>query len=149
MENNHQRVGAKSNTQVGRDFEEATRQFFMERGLNLLPNFVVPVGYLIKKNHKFDLGSDSPPTLVECKSNTWTKSGKRPSAKIRGLNEVMLLFSVTPSHYRKILFMDKHLHPRRNIGLAEHYIKTQKHLIGEKIEVWEFDSAAKRAEQLL
>jgi hypothetical protein len=34
----------------------------------------------------------------------------------------MLLFSVAPPNYTKILFMLKHL--RKNLSLAEHYIKT-------------------------
>ncbi len=41
--------------------------------------------------------------------------------KIRALNELMLLFSVAPAHYRKILFVLKHL--RGNVSLAAHYIK--------------------------
>jgi len=35
----------------------------------------------------------------------------------------MLLFSVAPVRYRKILFVLKHL--RRNVSLASHYIKAQ------------------------
>jgi hypothetical protein len=137
MENNYQRPGAQSNTHVGREFEEAARLFFVETGVLLQAGFSVDIGYKIKKPHKFDLGSNNPPTLVECKSYTWTQSGNIPSAKIRGLNEVMLMFSVTPKRYRKILFILKHL--RRDVTLAAHYIKTQGHLIGPNIEIWEFD----------
>jgi hypothetical protein len=82
----------------------------------------VPVGVRVKKPHKFDLGSDDPPILVEYKSYTWTSGGNSPSAKIRGLNEVMLLFSVAPSHYRKILFVLRHL--RKDVtSLAEALIR--------------------------
>lgn len=49
----------------------------------------------------------------------------------------MLLFSVAPIHYRKILLVLKHL--RKDVSLATHYIKTQGHLIGPNIEIWELD----------
>ena len=110
--NNFQRRGAISNTHAGREFEEAARLFFESTGIPLDPTFPVPVGVHIKKRHNFDLGSENPPILVECKSYTWTETGNSPSAKIRGMNEVMLLFSVSPPHYRKILFVLKHLHHR-------------------------------------
>ena len=101
--NNFQRVGAVSNTHAGREFEEAARIFFENMGIDLKPSFEAQVGYKVKKSHRFDLGSDDPAVLVECKSYTWTSGGNSPSAKIRGMNEAMLLFSVAPSHYRKIL----------------------------------------------
>jgi len=63
------------------------------------------------------------------------------------MNEVMLLFSVAPTNYRKILFVLKHL--RREISLATHYVKTQGHLISPGIEVWEFDLEAKNGTRVL
>jgi hypothetical protein len=147
MSNNFQREGSKSNTHAGREFEEAARLFFAETGIALEPEFAAPVGHKIKKPHKFDLGSEEPPILVECKSYTWTSGGNPPSAKIRGLNEVMLLFSLAPCRYRKILFLLKHL--RRDVSLASYYIRTQGHLIGPKIEVWEFDLNERHGERVL
>jgi hypothetical protein len=146
MENNFQRVGSISNAHVGREFEEAAQLFFAETGIELQPGFIAPVGYKIKKSHKFDLGSEKPPILVECKSYTWTSGGNSPSAKIRALNEVMLLFSLAPRRYRKILFLLKHL--RKDVSLATHYIKTQGHLIGPNIEIWEFDLDKNRGERV-
>jgi hypothetical protein len=145
--NNFQRVGSISNSHVGREFEQAARAFFATTGVPLKPDFSVPVGHLKKRMHKFDLGSEEPPILVECKSYTWTSGGNSPSAKIRSMNEVMLLFSVTPIHYRKILFVLRHL--RRETSLAAHFIATQGHLVGPGIEIWDFDIEAKRAERLL
>jgi hypothetical protein len=55
------------------------------------------------------------------------------------MNEVMLLFSVAPLDYRKILFVLKHLHQRSGVSLASHYVKNQGHLIGPGVEIWEFD----------
>src|SRR6266568_3496516 len=141
---NFQRIGSISNTHAGREFQEAARLFFDQTGIMLKPEFAAFVGGKVKKPHKFDLGSDDPPIIVECKSYTWTSGGNSPSAKLRSLNEAMLLFSVSPNHYRKILFMLKHL--RKNVSLAAHYIKTQGHLIGEGVEIWEFDMDAKHGE---
>jgi hypothetical protein len=59
----------------------------------------------------------------------------------------MLLFSVAPPHYRKILLVLKHL--RRGLSLANHYISTQGHLIGPNVEIWEFDMDQKHAERVL
>jgi hypothetical protein len=147
VENNFQRIGSVSNTHVGREFEEAARLFFTSEGVVLKPGFVAPVGFKLKKSHKFDLGSEEPPILVECKSYKWTSGGNSPSAKIRSLNEVMLLFSVAPSHYRKILFVLKHV--RKELSLASHYIKTQGHLVGPDVEIWEFDTDSKHGRRML
>jgi hypothetical protein len=147
--NNFQRVGASSNTEAGREFEDSAHIFFEASGIKLSRDFVAPVGFKRKKNKKFDLGSDDPPVLVECKSYTWTSGGNSPSAKIRGMNEAMLLFSVAPSHYRKILFVLKHLHQRSGLSLAAHYIRTQGHLIGPGVEIWEFDLATKQAARMI
>lgn len=135
--NNYQRPGAISNAHAGREFENAARLFFEKTGIVLYPDFSIPIGHAQKKHHRFDLGSDDPPILVECKSYTWTISGKSPSAKLRAMNEAMLHFSVAPHHYRKIMFVLRHM--RGELSLASHYIKTQGHLIGSGIEIWEFD----------
>jgi len=141
-----QRAGVSSNTHAGREFEEAARLFWAERGIQLQPNFPAQVGYEIKKAHRFDLGSDDPPILVECKSYTWTAGGNSPSAKLRGMNEVMLYFSLAPKHYRKVLFILKHM--KGNLSLASHYVHTQGHLIGPGVEVWEFDPDTNEAAQV-
>src|SRR5437879_4815340 len=78
-----------------------SRLFFARTGVSLQHEFRAPVGFRVKRLHKFDLESEDPPILVECKSYTWTSGGNSPSAKIRGLNEVMLLFSVAPERYKK------------------------------------------------
>ena len=64
----------------------------------------------------------------------------------QGLERIMLLFSVAPDRYRKILFVLKHL--RKNVSLAAHYVKTQGHLIGPGVEIWEFDLDAKQAQRI-
>jgi hypothetical protein len=146
--NNFQRVGATSNTKAGRDFEAAAHIFFEQSGIKLRRGFPVDIGFRVKKSHSFDFGSEDPPILVECKSYTWTSGGNSPSAKIRGLNEAMLHFSVAPDQYRKILFVLKHLHERKRVSLAAHYIKNHAHLFPPGVEVWEFDLNDSRAERL-
>jgi hypothetical protein len=64
------------------------------------------------------------------------------------MNEVMLLFSVSPPHYRKILFVLKHLHQRTQQSLANHYIRTQGHLIPDNVEIWEFDIDSKTSARI-
>jgi hypothetical protein len=145
--NNFQRLGSISNAHAGRDFEAAIATYFSQIGVTLEPSFRVPIGYQSKKVHKFDLGSNDPAILVECKSYTWTSGGNSPSAKIRGMNEAMLHFSVAPAHFRKILFVLKHL--RRELSLASHYVATQGHLIGPGVEVWELDLPLGTAARIL
>lgn len=134
---NHQRVGVASNAHAGRDFEDAVHRFFAARGVDLGRDFSVEIGHDLKKAHRFDLGSDDPPILMECKSYTWTSGGNSPSAKLRSLNEAMLMFSVAPRHFRKLLVMLKHM--RGETSLAFHYARTQGHLVGPDVEIWEFD----------
>jgi hypothetical protein len=146
MANNFQRVGARSNSHVGREFEAAAHLYFRRTGVELTPNFSVPVGFEVKKSHRFDLGSETPPILVECKAYTWTETGGSPSAKLYGLNEVMLVFSASPSHYRRILFVLKHM--RKEVSLASYYIKRFGHLIGPNVEIWEMDLDTKLADKV-
>ncbi len=143
METNFQRVGAISNAHAGREFEESALLYFRRTGIELTPNFIVSVGFAKKKDHRFDLGSEDPPIVVECKSFTWTGTGNSPSAKLYALNEAMLYFNATPPRYRRILFLLKH--SRKNVTLAEHYLKRFAHLIPGNIEIWEFDLDSKRA----
>lgn len=144
--NRFQRVGSISNSHAGRDFEDAVEAFLARKGLQLTRDFAVPIGHKQTKIHRFDLGGREPPILVECKSYTWTSGGNSPSAKIRGLNEAMLHFSVAPPGYRKMLVMLRH--KRRDISLAAHYIRNQGHLIPTGVEVWEFDPATGAGECL-
>jgi hypothetical protein len=144
---NFQRKGAVSNAHAGRDFEEAAVLYFKETGISLTRNFNVPIGFGSTKVKRFDFGSEDPPIIVECKSYTWTESGNSPSAKIYSLNQVMLEFTAAPKHYRRILFLLKHM--RKDVSLASHYLKNYGHLIPPNVEIWEFDMDTKKAEQVL
>jgi hypothetical protein len=145
--NNFQRIGSVSNTQAGNDFETAAGTFFSRQGISLVKNFSVPVGFgEAKKMHRFDLGSENPPVLVECKSHTWTQGGNMPSAKMTVWNEAMYYFHVAPALYRKIFFVLKH--SRREVSLASYYLKTHGHLVPDGVELWEFDLEALTGERL-
>jgi hypothetical protein len=102
-------------------------------------SFPVPIGHGdSKKIHKFDLGSESPAILVECKSHNWTVTGNMPSAKLTVWNEAMYYFYLAPSHYRKVLFVLDARHERRDHSLAELYARTCGHLIPPKVEIIEY-----------
>ncbi|HXL34331.1 MAG TPA: hypothetical protein VN953_05395 [Gemmatimonadales bacterium] len=107
----------------------------------------VPVGTgKAKKDHKFDLGSESPPVLVECKCHTWTEGGNAPSAKLTVWNEAMLYFACAPLKYRKLLVVQRSL--RGPETLAEHYLKRYRHLVPGGVELWEFDSVTRQGRLL-
>ena len=98
---NFQREGAISNTHVGRDFEEHARVVLLEYGLDLDFEHKVEVGISLRKmQHKFDLGSENPKVLVECKAHTWTEGNNIPSAKMKNWAEAMFYFHMAPTSYR-------------------------------------------------
>lgn len=143
---NFQREGAISNAHVGRDFEIAAMELLNSEGLTLHQNFKVPVGVGEKKKpHAFDLGSDNPRTIVECKSHKWTKGINVPSAKLTVWNEAMYYFAIAPSDYRKIFFVLRDKRKSNGETLAEYYIRTYSHLIPSGVEIWEFDADTARA----
>jgi len=145
--NRFQRLGAISNTHAGRDFENAAQGFLARQGVAVESDFRVPVGHQRPKLHRFDLGSAEPSVVVECKSYKWTSGGNSPSAKLRNLNEAMLIFSVTPREYRKMLVMLRHF--RGETSLAAHYIHSQGHLIPVGVEIWEYDDVTDNGLRLL
>ena len=149
MDNNFQRIGSVSNAHVGSAFETRIREFFLARGLDLTLNHVVAVGVgTRKKNRNFDLGSENPAVLVECKSHKWTSGGNIPSAKVTVWNESMYYFHLAPSHYRKIFCVLKDHNARRSETLAAYYLRNYSHLIPDGIEIWEFDEATQSSDQI-
>ena len=139
MVNNFQRAGSTSNSHVGANFEAIAQEFFACRGVSLRRSYGVPVGMSSKKERKFDLGSDDPPVLVECKSHTWTSGGNVPSARITVWNEAMYYFFLTPEEYRKVLFVLRDFNEKREETLAQYYLKNYAHMIPEDVEILEYD----------
>ena len=115
-----------------RDFQEACRRFFeREFGETLAEEVTIE---LKSGAHRFDLAALDRSAFIECKSYTWLKSGKRPSAKwaqaqmaCRQLMEV--------SAKRKILaFQDDTVGGK---SLAHEFVRLNKLLI-IGIEVWRY-----------
>ncbi len=141
---NHQRVNAPSNAHVGREFEQEALRYFREHeGLVLSASVTVPIGIAGNlKAHRFDLGADDPPVLVECKSHTWTETGNMPSAKVTVWNEAMYYFLLAPPRYRKILFVLEARHQAQRESLAEYYVRTNGHLIPPGVSIMEYNPVA-------
>ena len=144
-----QREGAISNAHVGRDFEAIAMEVLQSHGLQLHHDHGVAVGIgKEKKNHAFDLGSDDPKTIVECKSHKCTAGNNVPSAKMTVWNEAMYYFAVAPPTYRKIFFVLKDARKSNQETLAEHYVRTYRHLIPSDVEIWEYDADSSNVEIL-
>ena len=137
---NFQREGSISNSHVGRAFEEKARKVLARQGLRLESDHKVPCGLgTIRKGHAFDLGSESPKVIVECKSHTWTSGGNVPSAKTKNWAEAMFYFHMAPQDYRKIFFVECSLRRGRAESLLSYFLRTQAHVIPADVEFWELD----------
>lgn len=140
---NFQREGSISNAHVGRDFEALAKKVLAGHRIETQSNFTVPIGISShKKNHKFDLGSEMPKVIVECKSHRWTKGNNIPSAKMTVWNEAMYYFVTAPIGYRKIFFVLKDKRSSNGETLVGYYIRTYQHLIPPDVEIWEYDVEA-------
>ena len=149
MSKSFQRVGSKSNAQVGKEFELLTQDFFEQQGLSLSRGFKVPVGVnSVKKIHAFDLGCTNKRVLVECKSHKWTSGNNVPSAKLTVWNEAMYYFLASPENYRKIMFVLRDYSEKRSETLAEYYLRTYAHLVPGDVEFWEYDPLNSTAVQM-
>lgn len=151
MENKaHQRKGASSNTQVGKDFEAKVKAFLESTlGFALTGNFSLQIGITgQKKGHNFDLGNELEKVIVECKAHKWTEGNNVPSAKIKAWNEAMLFFHAAPEGYRKMLFVTKDYSEKHGETLAQYYIRTNPHLIPTDVEIWEYDESQATAARI-
>ena len=138
--NNFQREGSTSNSHVGRAFEERARKILAEHGLRLESDHKVRCGLgRVRKSHAFDLGSESPRVIVECKSHTWTSGRNVPSAKMKNWAEAMFYFHMAPRDYRKIFFVERSIRPGRSESLLSYFLRTQAHMIPPDVEFWELD----------
>ena len=140
MSRNFQRDGSISNSHVGRDFEDRARKALAKCGLWLTPDHKVPCGLgKVRKDHSFDLGSEDPRIIVECKSHTWTSGGNVPSAKMKNWAEAMFYFHMAPRDYRKIFFVERSIRRGRGESLLSYFLRTQAHMIPTDVEFWELD----------
>ncbi len=142
----HQRIGAKSNSQVGREFELATQLYFETLDLLLERNVKIAVGVEIElKEHAFDLGCLERKIIIECKSHKWTAGGNVPSAKLTVWNEAMYYFHAAPAGYRKIMFVLRDYSEKRKMTLASYYLNRYSHLVPSDVELWEYCENDKQA----
>lgn len=137
----NQRVGSVSNAHAGRDFELAALRYFLEvENLSLYRSFKLPIGAgSTTKIHEFDLGSEDLEIAVECKSHTWTVTGKVPSSKMTSWNQAMYYFYLLPSRYRKIMFVLRDLRYGASESLVDYYLRSHGHLVPDGVEFWEYD----------
>lgn len=141
MADNFQRVGSLSNAHVGRDFETAAMEALAALGIEVQKNYPVEVGVESKKkSHIFDLGSETPRVIVECKSHRWTSGSNIPSAKLTVWNEAMYYFHCAPAEFRKIFFVLHDVRQRTRESLVKYYIRTYQHLIPSDVEIIEYDA---------
>lgn len=146
---NFQREGSISNAHVGRDFEARARAILAAHGIPLQMNHKVPCGLgNNKKLHTFDLGSEDPPVIVECKSQTWTRGDVVPSAKMKNWAEAMFYFHMAPPMYRKIFFVEQSLRVRTGESLLTYFRRTQSHMIPPDVEFWELPRDSDKVEIL-
>ncbi|MFC6199388.1 hypothetical protein [Ponticaulis profundi] len=146
---NFQRIGSISNAHAGRDFEDIAKAVLEQKGIRTRYDYEALVGVgNRKKHHKFDLGSDEPRVLVECKSHTWTSGDNMPSAKIQNWSEAMYYFHIAPSTFRKIFFIQKSKKKSSGESLGAYYLRTRFHLVPPDVEFWEFDVELKTLEIL-
>jgi len=137
---NFQRLGAISNADVGRAFEVRAQKILIEQGLHLELDHKVPCGLgNLRKDHAFDLGSENPKVIVECKSQTWTSGGNVPSAKMKNWAEAMFYFHMASPEYRKIFFVERSVRANREETLLSYFCRTQAHMIPSDVELWELD----------
>ena len=137
---NFQRKGAVSNAHVGREFEKRARAALAEQGLNLDFNHRVFLGITSpKKEHAFDLGSEDPQVIVECKAQTWTEGGKVPNAKLHNWLVAMFYFYMASDTYRKIFFVEKSVKKNGGETLLSYFRRTHSHMIPSNIEFWELN----------
>lgn len=139
IQNPHQRIGSISNAHDGSEFESVAFNYLNSIGIPVSKNFSVPVGISSKKNHAFDLGSDQPKLIVECKSHRWTVGNKVPSAKMTTWNEAMYYFHLAPKDYRKIFFVLHHRRSGHGETLLSYYRRIYSHLIPKDVEFLEWD----------
>ena len=143
MDKPHQRIGALSNSHVGAAFEKAALEHYLRQGQILRRDFPLDIGVAnVTKRHVFDLGSDEPKVIIECKSHKWTSGGLVPSAKMTTWNEAMYYFHLAPPEYRKIFFTLHHRREASGETLVAYYKRTYAHLIPTDVEFVEFDEVS-------
>ena len=139
----------KDNPKKGALFEEAAGRFLVSQRISAQRNYAVSIGVgATKRPHKFDLGSDAPKVVIECKAHSWTEGNNAPSAKMATWNEAMYYFSLVPNDHRKMFFVLLNRRNKDGETLATYYIRSYSHLIAHGVEIWEFDAVSETAKHI-
>jgi len=83
--------------------------------------------------HRFDLGSDDGTVLIECKSYTFTRTGREPSAKLNHAKTDGHLLKASHATRKIIVFKDDR-HPKKG-SLAELFARRNNVWLAD-VEVW-------------
>lgn len=119
----------------GQEFEDQVKKVLAKEGLDLDPNYTLLCGVEAKKkDHRFDLGSDDPKVIVECKSHKWPPSGNVPAASMKNWAVAMYYFCMAPPEYRKIFVVERSVHPRRGESLLDYFLRNHAQLIPSGVE---------------
>src|SRR3989442_603185 len=109
-----------SHIERGRQLQEHARRILeMLLGEPFDAEALLPIGSP-PKPHRFDLASRSRGVVCECKSFTWTASGKVPSAKITTLREAVQYLLALPAETIKVIAMKRSLRSTHRESLAEY-----------------------------
>jgi hypothetical protein len=115
-----------------RDFQEIARRFFEQQaGCRIVEE--VPIE-LPSGPHRFDLASLDKSVVIECKSYTWLKSGKRPSAKWEAAQRTCGLLSETTATRKILVFQDD---MAKGKSLAQEFVRLNQSLV-RGIQVWRY-----------
>lgn len=115
-----------------REFQEITRRFFEKQaGLPLAEEVTIE---LASGPHRFDLVSLDRTVVIECKSYTWTKSGKRPSAKWTQAQMACKHLAECTVDRKILAFQDDLLEGK---SLAKEFVRLNQRILKD-IEVWRY-----------
>ncbi len=132
----YQRKGVSSNTQAGKDFENYVFNFFELKGIHLESQKKVEIGINAKKKKAFDFGNNS--ILIECKSQTWTETGKTPSAKIKNWSDAMFCFYLAPKNTKKLFCVEMSFNQKNCKTLVDYFIEHYYYLIPSDVVLIDF-----------
>ena len=137
----------KDNPGRGARFETLVQRFFARHRLPLQLHYSIPIGFDGKRRHyRFDLGSERPPVIVECKRHTWQAKDTVPAAKLAAWKEACLYFVAAPCRYRRLLVVLRDL--RWGQSLAEYFLQHYGHMVPRNVEIWELAPSGRTGRRL-
>ena len=125
-----------SNYETGRSFEIKAKQYFEEKYQVKFKKGKIRTGFNGGKDREFDLLNHELNIIIECKNFTFTSGKNIPSAKISDfLKEVYKLY-ISPSKYKKIMCIARHVNDK-GVSLKEYILDKYYDFIPDNIEIIE------------